>query len=356
MRSPVETGRSTDVAGQGALSGPAARPASAAGAIAALAATVARKVGLALLTVWITTILIFVGVEILPQDPALHALGHESTLQQRAAFRHMMHLDDPPLQRYVRWATGMVHGDFGTSVVNSSGVNSRTATGAPIREALLPRLRYTAILALSSLLLGIAIALPLAVLSAQHAGKAPDLLLSVFAIAISALPEFVLAIVLLLIFAAWLKILPVFSGGIMDGDIASLALPSLTLGLAVAAYTYRIARVSVIETLSAPYVRTAVLHGLSPRRVLWRHVMPNAGVVVVNVVALNAIYMLGGVIVIENVFSYPGLGTLLVNAISGKDLPTIEGVAVLTAVLLVAINLAADAVVLLLDPRLRTRR
>src|SRR5207253_1657277 len=189
-----------------------------------------------------------------------------------------------------------------------------------------------------------------------RAGHPLDLLLSVLAIGISALPEFVLAIVLLLIFAAELKVLPVFSGGIMEGDLASLALPSLTLGLAVAAYIFRIARVSVFETLSAAYVRTAVLHGLSPRRVLWRHVMPNAGVVVVNVVALNAIYMLGGVIVIENVFSYPGLGTLLVNAISGKDLPTVEGVAILTAVLLVAINLAADAVVLVLDPRLRTRR
>jgi peptide/nickel transport system permease protein len=120
------------------------------------------------------------------------------------------------------------------------------------------------------------------------------------------------------------------------------------------AYIFRLARVSIIESLSAPYVRTAILNGFSPNRILWRHVLPNAGAVIVNVIALNAIFLLSGVIVIENVFAYPGIGTLMVQAIQSKDLPIVEAIAVTTAALLVCINMLADGLVLLAVPRLRT--
>ena len=128
----------------------------------------------------------------------------------------------------------------------------------------------------------------------------------------------------------------------------------MTLALVSGSYVYRLARVSLIETLHATYVRSAVLHGFSPQRIMWRHVLPNAGIVLVNVVALNAIYLIGGVIVVENVFAYPGLGTLLVEAISTKDLPVIEGVAMITSAFIIIINLLADGLVVVLNPRLRT--
>jgi peptide/nickel transport system permease protein len=159
----------------------------------------------------------------------------------------------------------------------------------------------------------------------------------------------------LLVGATELHLFPVTSSGIITGNVQALVLPTITLGLAATAYVYRLARVSIIETLSAPYVRTAILNGFSPARILWRHVLPNASAVIINVVALNAIYLLSGVLVIENVFAYPGIGTLLVQAILSKDLPIIEAIAVITATMLVATNLIADGLVVLVVPRLRTK-
>jgi peptide/nickel transport system permease protein len=191
--------------------------------------------------------------------------------------------------------------------------------------------------------------------AARRAGRVFDVAVSAVAIAVSAVPEFVIAIGVIVVFVANLRWFPVSSNDIADGDLRALVLPVLTLTLGAAAYVFRHARVSVLETLGAPYVRTAVLNGFTPARILWLHVMPNAAVVVVNAVALNAITLLSGVIVVESVFGYPGLGQLLVQAIVANDFPKIEAVAVVTTTLLVVINLLADGVVLLLDPRLRTR-
>ena len=151
--------------------------------------------------------------------------------------------------------------------------------------------------------------------SARRRGSVSDTGLSIIAIALTSVPEFVLALIVLLAGATELNLFPVTSGGIATGHIKALVLPTITLGLGAGAYVYRLARVSIAEALSAPYVRTAVLNGFSPARILWRHVLPNASAVIVNVVALNAIYLVSGVIVIENVFAYPGIGTLLVQAI-----------------------------------------
>jgi len=304
-----------------------------------------RRLLVAFATVWAVSLLVFAAIEIVPVDPALHALGRESTEEQRAVFRQRMHLNDPPAERYLRWAASMVRGDFGTSVIS----------GAPVGIELAQRLRYTTILGALSLLLSVALALPLAIWSARHRDSAADLGLSMVAISLTSVPEFVLAIAILLLGATMLRVLPVTSGSIAEGNLAALVLPTVTLGLAATAYVFRLGRISIIETLSAPYVRTAILNGFSPNRILWRHALPNASAIIINVVALNAIFLLSGVIVIENVFAYPGIGTLLVQAIVAKDLPTIEAVAVVTAVMLVTINLLADALVVLAVPRLRAR-
>lgn len=299
---------------------------------------------LGLLTVWLLSVAVFVAAEVIPQDPALAALGRESTPAQRALFRERAHLNDPAVERYVRWSAGIVRLDFGPSVI----------TGQPIASQLMSRLGYTATLAGLSLLFGVALAIPLAMMAAQRSGSALDVVASGLAMAVVAVPEFVLGIGVLLIFAVEVHWLPVISSGIASGELSALVLPTVTLGLGVAAYVFRFARVSIEEALRAPYVRTAILNGLSGRRILFHHVLPNAGIVVVNAVALNAIYLLGSVIVVETVFSYPGLGTLLVNAIGNKDIVVIEGVSVIMATLFVTINFVADAVVLALNPRLRT--
>lgn len=311
----------------------------------AVAIALARRAAVAAGTVAAVSLLVFLAIEIIPVDPALHALGRESTPEQRAIFRERMNLDDPPLERYLRWGGNLLLGDFGTSVTS----------GRPVGPLLAGRLQNTAILGVTALVVSVLLGLPLAVWSARHRDSPLDLGLTIGAIAITSVPEFVLALLILLVFASQLRWFPVTSTGVADGEMVGLVLPILVLSLAAVAYIFRLARVSIIETLSAPYVRTAVLNGFSPNRILWRHVLPNAGAVIVNVIAINAIFLLSGVIVIENVFAYPGIGTLMVQAIQSKDLPVVEAVAVVTAAILVAVNLIADALVTLAVPRLRTR-
>ena len=310
----------------------------------ALGRLLARRLAVAVATIVAVSILVFVTVEIVPIDPALHALGRESTPEQRALFRQRMKLDDPPIERYLRWGSGLLRGDFGTSVTS----------GRPVGPLLAQRVRNTAILGVPALALSVVIGLPLAIWAARHRDSGLDVGLSIGAITITSVPEFVLALLALLLFASQLRWFPVTSTGVANGVYAGLVLPIMVLALAATAYIFRLARVSIIETLAAPYVRTAVLNGFSPNRILWRHVLPNASAVIVNVIALNAIFLLSGVVVIENVFAYPGIGTLMVQAIQAKDLPIVEAVAVITAVVLVTVNLVADALVRLAVPRLRT--
>jgi peptide/nickel transport system permease protein len=298
---------------------------------------------LALATVAVVSIAVFAAVEFVPDDPAMAALGREATPEQIADFRARANLDAPAVERYLTWAGGAIRGDFGESVI----------TARPVGDEIVSRLGYTAMLAGCALLFGVLIAIPLAVMAARRPGGVADVLVSTVAVGLVATPEFVLAIVLMLVFGAKLGLVPVISSGIVDGQLSALVLPTCALGLAVVSYVFRLARVSIAEAVTAPYVRTAVLNGLSPRRILWRHIMPNAGAVVVNVIALNALYLLGGVIVIESIFAYPGLGTLLVQAIADNDFVTIEGVSVVLATLFVTINFVADAIVLALNPRLR---
>jgi peptide/nickel transport system permease protein len=310
-----------------------------------IARALLRRAALAALTVWIVSVVVFGALNILPADPTTAALGPEATPEMRAEYRRLMNLDLPPIPRYLQWAGGMLRGDFGISVVSRN----------PIGPELTQRFVLTAVLGLVALLLSVILALPLAVRAARRAGRLFDVTVSAAAIAVSAVPEFVVAIGVVLVFVSNLRLFPVSSNAIADGELSALVLPVLTLTLGAAAYVFRHARVSVIETMSAPFVRTAVLNGFSPARILWSHVMPNAAVVVVNAVALNAITLLSGVIVVEAVFGYPGLGQLLVQALVANDFPKVEAVAVATTALLVVINLVADAVVLLLDPRLRTQ-
>jgi len=314
-------------------------------ALGRAARSIAVKLLGGLLTVFVASVVVFLAVEVLPRDPARTALGNESTEEQRAAFRERYGLDDPPVERYSRWAAGMVRGDFGVSIISQR----------PIADELWPRLSRTAVLAVLAVLISLVIGIPLAVRVARRPGGAFDTAANLASTGVSAVPEFVLGLVLVYVFASTLGLFPVLSNRVDRGQWSALVLPALTLGLAAVSYVFRFARVGVIEIADAPFVRAARLRGFSSRRVTWRHILPVAGTAVVNVVALNAIYLLGGVIVVENLFAYPGLGTLLIGGVRDNDLPMIEAVAVVTAALLVVINFAADAVVTLLNPRLRHR-
>ena len=307
---------------------------------------VAVKIAVAALTLWVVSVVIFGLVNILPTDSAFVALGHESTAEQRAVFRETMHLNDPPAERYLGWLRGILHGDFGVSAVSDR----------PIADDILTRLKFTSILAVSALLLSIAISVPLALYAATRAGGKVDTIVTAGALSVSALPEYVIGLVLLVILSGDLHLLPPLSFDVVDGGLIGYFLPVLTLALVAAAYTYRFARVNVVEAMSAPYVRAAVLRGFTSRRILWAHIVPNASAAVVNVVALNIVALFSGVIVIENVFAYPGLGTALLDAINGKDFPSVEAIALIMSGLIIGTNVLADVVVLALTPRLRTIR
>lgn len=324
---------------------PAVRTGASISAVVHFVSWAVRRIAIAALTVWLVSVLVFGAIQLNPTNPAIVALGAQSSKKARLIFEHRMHLDLPPLQRYLEWIGGILHGDFGTSVIN----------GLPIRDLVTQRLEYTALLAVISIVLSTLLALPLAVFAARRVGSAAEIGMSTGAVAISAVPDFVLALGVLLIGAVLFRAFPVASTAVVAGDYSGLVLPVITIVLGAAAYVFRLARVSVVETLSAPYVRAAVLRGFSQRRVLFGHVLPNASIVVVHVVALNAISLMAGQIIVENVFSYPGLGTLLVQSINNNDLPVIEAVAVVSAGFLVAINLVADGIVHLLDPRIRQR-
>lgn len=305
--------------------------------------TLLLRIGTGILTVWVSSIVVFGAVEILPQDPARTVLGNESTEVQREAFREAHGLNDPAVERYIRWAGHAVTGDFGNSIIS----------GRPISQELWPRLGLTALLALTSVALSVVMGLPLALRAARKPGGLLDTAANFLSVSVSAIPEFVIGLILATVFASQLRMLPLLSNGVAHGDWRGLVLPTLTLGLMAVSYVFRFSRVGVIEAAQAPFVRSATLRGIPDRRITSRHVLPVASGAVINVVALNAIYLLGGVVVVENLFSYPGLGSLLVTAVQSNDLPVIEAVAVVTAALLVMINLLADAAVLALNPRAR---
>lgn len=304
-----------------------------------------KKLVLAVTTIIVVSAVTFCAVEVIPSDPAQTALGIEATEEQKQAFREKLQLDDPAPQRYLRWLGGMLQGDFGESVIS----------GRPIGPDLAQRLRYTVLLALAALALASIAGLFIAIYAAQRPGRLVDSIASPAAVGAAAVPEFIHVILLVYVFALELAILPAISSGISRGDLVSLVLPSVALALPVGAYVYRVARVSVAETLGSTYVRTAVLNGLPRRRIIWLHVLPNASPVVINVIALVAIYLVGGVIIVEHMTAYPGLGTLLVAAIGAGDIVTVEAVAVILAAVFVTINFLADAAVLALNPRLRAR-
>lgn len=343
---PVPAGLAADeLAAAELAAGPVVGDRAARWARFAVARRLAGRLGTGLLTVLLASIVVFAAVEVLPRDPARTALGNESTAAQRAAFRQEFGLDDPPLTRYARWAGGILRGDFGASIISRR----------PIADELWPRLGRTAALAGVAVLISLVIGIPLAVRAARRPGGVFDTTANFLSVGLSAVPEFVLGLVLVYLLAVWLGLLPVLSNRVDRGQQSGLVLPALTLGLAAVSYVFRFARVGVIEIAGAPYVRAARLRGFSERRLTWRHVLPVASSAVVNVVALNAIYLLGGVIVVENLFAYPGLGTLLIGGVRDNDLPMIEAVAVVTAALLVVVNFVADAAVTLLNPRLRGR-
>jgi peptide/nickel transport system permease protein len=306
---------------------------------------VAKLVG----TLFVLSLVTFLATNAIPGNPAIAAIGHFATPQQIHAFRIQEGLNRPLVVRYVFWLSEFVRGDWGTSIISQQAV----------RSLVLPRFARTVILALASFFLALPIALSLGVYAGRRAQRPIDRGLSMALLALSALPEFVIGVLLLFVLAVWLRVLPVDSSALAFGGIGlgatvqAYLLPTITLTLVLIPYIARLMRANVREVMREPHIQAAVLQGIRGLRLSARRVAPNAARPVVNVLALNLSELVAGVVVVETVFGFPGAGQLLVNSVESQDVPTVQALVMLIGAMLVIFNLLADLALLVLNPRLR---
>lgn len=306
-----------------------------------------RRLGFLLLTVIFTSLIIFFITQLLPGDVARVILGREAGEPALEALREELGLNDPLPLQYGRWLVNFFRGDWGQSF----------STRSEIFTVVTGRLRNSLMLAGVIFSISIPLALGLGVLAGLNEGKPLDDLISVGSLAVVGLPEFVTGLVLIQIFAFGLKWFPANSsiraGSGFFESLPMLILPALTATLVLLAYITRLTRAGVIEELKKPYVRTADLKGLPRSVVIVKHVLRNALAPSVTVIAISFGWMISGLIVIENVFNYPGLGRLIVFAIERRDLPLLQAVTMLTVVAFSVANLIADLLYAFLTPRIR---
>jgi len=307
-----------------------------------------RRLALGLVTVCLVSLIIFVGVEILPGDACTAFLEREAQGKLLENCRIEQGLNRPATERYVEWVAGAVTGDFGV-----------TADGkTTIAEIVGYRLRNTLLLASMAMGVGVPLALFLGVVAALWRDRMADLTISSIAIAAMTIPEFVSATLLILIFSIWLGWVP---GVVLTSPDAALSeffptilLPVAVLTLVMTAHILRTVRSSVIEAMASDYAQMATLKGVPYWQIVFRHVLPNALLPAINVVALTIAWLLGGVVVIETVFNYPGMGRMMIDSISDRDLPVTQAIALIIASVYVSVNLTADILTMLANPRLRT--
>lgn len=307
----------------------------------------------ALAAILIASLVIFAGTVVLPGDAASVVLGRNGTPKEVAALNHRLHLDKPVVTEYTSWMTGLVRGNLGDSAVGLAQGEKH----APVWPLISSPLKNSLILAFVTALLMIPLSLLLGVVAAVNAGRPADHVISLGTLTGIALPEFVIGSLLVGIFFVGLNWLPpvalVPPGGNPLDDPQKLVLPVMTLLLASLAAGVRMVRAGMNEVLRTEYVQTARLNGLSERRVLYRYAMRNALAPSIQVLAQNLQWLIGGIIITESVFAYPGLGTTLVTAVGNRDVTVVRDIALLIAVAYILINLVADLIVMLLVPKLR---
>jgi len=311
---------------------------------------VLRRLLLGLIVLLMVSLVVFAATQALPGDPARAILGRSATPQSLAALRRHLHLNRPVIDQYLSWIGGLLHGNLGMSL----------AANEPVTKLLAPRLVNSSVLVAISAIVSIPLSIAIGSWAAFRREKIFDTLSTNLLLALAAIPEFVVAVVLVILLATTVsQALPAVSiipPGSRPWDYPSaLVLPVLTLVIAVAPYVARIMRASMIEVLESDYVEMARLKGMPERTVLVRHALPNALGPVFQVIALNLAYLAGGIVVVEYVFQYTGIGTGLQEAVVNHDLPVVQALAMLIAGLYVVLNLLADVATIMVTPRLRTR-
>ncbi|WP_172327486.1 ABC transporter permease [Mangrovicoccus sp. HB161399] len=308
---------------------------------------IAQRLGIAAVTLVIVSFAVFFATELLPGDVAQVLLGQAATDEAVAGLRQAMGLDQPAIWRFLGWMGGLATGDFGMSYVSNM----------PVAELIADRLANSLRLAAVTTAISVPLALALGIGAAMWQGSLFDRIVSILTISVISVPEFMVATLAVLVFAVWLGWLPALSYGAETGSIGAMlkayAMPVITLGFVVSAQMIRMTRAAVIETINTPYVEMALLKGASRRRMVLGHALPNALGPIANAVALSLSYLVGGVIIVETIFNYPGVAKLMVDAVSTRDLPLIQSCAMIFCVSYLLLITIADLTAILSNPRLR---
>lgn len=314
--------------------------------MSAILKMIGQRLALGLLTLWVVTIIIFMAVELLPGDFAEALLGQAATEETVAAIRRELGLDQPAFTRYFIWLGDVLQGDFGRSL----------ASDRLISELVGPRVYNTLFLAAYAAVIAVPVALTLGVLAALYRNSLYDRSVNVGALAAISSPEFFAAYILVYFFAvqnAWFPAIARVSETTGFGArLEMLFLPAVTLTLVTMAHMMRMTRAAIINLMASPYIEMARLKGVPRRRIITKHALPNALSPIINVVALNLAYLIVGVVVVEVVFAYPGLGQLLVDSVAKRDMPVVQASCLVFAVTYILLNLLADILSILSNPRL----
>jgi peptide/nickel transport system permease protein len=308
---------------------------------------VLKRIAMGVLTVFVISVLIFVGVEALPGDLATAILGQEATPETVAQFRKELKLDEPPVKRYFLWLGAFMRGDLGNSLANKR----------PVAELIVWRFKNTIFLAACAAVIAVPVAIILGILAALYRNSLFDRIISMVTLSTISFPEFFVAYILIALLSVQVIIFPSISN-INDQmsfwqKIFSIVLPCLTLTLVVVAHMMRQTRAAIINILASPFIEMARLKGIKRMRVIVLHAFPNALSPVINVVALNLAYLVVGVVIVEVVFVYPGLGQLLVDSVTKRDIPVVQASGLIFASVYITLNLLADVLSILTNPRMR---
>lgn len=311
---------------------------------------VLQRVAFGIITLLVISLLIFIGVEALPGDLAEAILGQSATQETVDAFRKELKLDLPPYERYFTWLGGFIQGDFGNSL----------ATGRPIVDMISWRFGNTLFLASFAALVAVPLAVALGIAAALYRNSLFDRTLSMITLSTISFPEFFVAYILIALFSVKWAFFPSIANineqMSLWQQLNAIFLPALTLTLVIVAHMMRQTRAAIINILSSPFIEMANLKGLKRLRVVALHAFPNALSPVINVIALNLAYLVVGVVIVEVVFIYPGLGQLLVDSVSKRDLPVVQASGLIFAATYIFLNLLADILSILSNPRLRNPR
>ena len=309
-----------------------------------------RRILLGVALLFAVSVLIFLGLNALPGDFAATYLGQSATPQAIANMRAELGLDRPAALRFVEWLGGAIRGDFGKS----------WATGAAINDQIAQRLGNTLFLAAAAAIIAVPLSIGSGMIAVLYRNRWPDKAISIVSLTAISLPEFFVGYLLILVFSVQLGVSTFPSTVYPDMDLAprlsAIALPTVTLVFGIFAHMMRMTRAAILQVMTSPYMETAELKGVAPLMAIWRHATPNALAPIINVVALNLAYLVVGVVVVEVVFVYPGMGQYMVDAVTMRDMPVVQACGLVFSAIFILLNTLADILSIMFNPKLRHPR